>query len=179
GLLAWIPTSSLAAVLVFTGYQLFNPRAVCSLRPYGKGEVFIYAATLLTIVATDLLTGVLTGLGLSVVKLLVTFSHLSVRLQEEPGRHRVQLTLRGAATFIRLPRLAAALDSIAPGTELHVRFDELTFIDHACLDYLMNWERRHEVAGGRLVIDWDDLMARFRPRHRSGERPSLDKSARH
>jgi MFS superfamily sulfate permease-like transporter len=170
GLLGFIPTSSLAAVLVFTGYHLMNPRAIRSLRPFGKGEVFIYAATLLTIVAVDLLTGVLVGLALSVVKLLLTFSHLSVRLHEEPGGLCVQLTLRGAATFIRLPRLAAALESVASGAELHVRFDELTFIDHACLDYLMNWQRRHEAAGGRLVIDWDNLMARFRPRRRDGAR---------
>lgn len=171
-LLEWAPTSSLAAVLVFTGYRLMNLKAFRSLRAFGKGEVFIYAATVATIVATDLLTGVLTGVGLSVAKLFVTFSHLSVRLHEEAGGRRARLTLRGAATFVRLPRMAAALERVPPAAELHVRCEELTFIDHACLDYLMNWERRHQAAGGRLVLDWDELTAKFRPRRRDEGRPA-------
>ena len=49
------------------------------LRKYGWGEVAIYFITVGTIVGTDLLTGVLTGIGLSAVKLLYTFSHLVVQ----------------------------------------------------------------------------------------------------
>lgn len=60
-----------------------------------------------------------------------------------------------------LPRLAAALEKIRPSTELHVDFEHLTYIDHACLDLLINWEKQHEATGGKLVIDWDTLHARF------------------
>jgi MFS superfamily sulfate permease-like transporter len=170
--LRWVPTAALAAILVYTGYKLVNPKAIKTLWSYGKSELFIYAATVVTIVATDLLTGVLVGVVLALAKLLRTFSKLSIRLQEEPDGNRTVLFLRGAATFLRLPRLAAVLDTVPPNTELHVHFEELTYIDHACLDLLMTWEKQHEATGGSLVVDWESLTARFhsygRPTHPRG-----------
>ena len=126
------------------------------------------------IVCTDLLTGVLTGIALSALKLLHTFSHLHVDLQiDEPNRKAV-LNLEGAATFVRLPVLAAKLEEVPPNVELHVNFEELTHVDHACLDLLMNWAKQHEGTGGTLAIDWDSLHANFRDtpskNHKSGEK---------
>jgi MFS superfamily sulfate permease-like transporter len=179
-----IPTAALAAILVYTGYKLVSVKAVRSLWSYGKSEVAIYAATVAVIVGKDLLTGVIVGIVLSVVKLVYTFSHLNVRLETVPEEGRTILYLEGAATFIRLPKLAATLEMVPPNTELHVHFEELTYIDHACLNLLMNWERQHEATGGRLVVDWESLTAcfkQFRPGNRrnnggnhnsgNGERP--------
>jgi len=166
--LEWVPTASLAAILVYTGYKLVNPQTVRSLWGYGRGEVVIYAATVLMIVVTDLLTGILVGFGLSLAKLLYNFSHLAIRLEEDELHGRTVLFLEGAATFLRLPRLAAVLETVPPGTELHVHFEELRYIDHACLDLLMSWEKRHEAAGGSLVLDWESLTARFHSRGRNG-----------
>jgi len=158
-----IPTASLAAILVYTGYKLVNPKSIRELSKYGWGEVAIYIATVGTIVVTDLLTGVLVGIGLAATKLLYTFSHLSVTRLPDPDANKVTLTLQGAATFIRLPRLASELEQIPIGAELHVDFQQLAYIDHACLDLLINWAKQHESTGGKLVIDWESLRARFNP----------------
>jgi hypothetical protein len=109
---------------------------------------------------------------LAAAKLLYTFAQLKVRLEQDTGRNRSVLHLEGAATFIRLPKLAGALELVPAITELHVNVDGLTYIDHACLDLLITWERQHEATGGRLVIDWNHLTARFdgrapRRKHRS------------
>ena len=111
-------------------------------------EAAIYAATVLMIVTTDLLTGVLTGVALSILKLVATFSRLHVRVEDAPAERRTVLFLEGNATFVNLPKLAATLDSVAPDRELHVHFEKLGYIDHACLDLLMNWEKRHRSSGG-------------------------------
>ena len=160
-LLRLIPTASLAAVLVYTGYKLINVKALVKLREFGWGEVGIYFATVGTIIFTDLLIGVLTGIGLSALKLLYTFSHLDVNLSTAAGQNRSVLRLRGAATFLRLPRLAAALDEVPGGAELHVDLTELDYIDHACLDLLMNWARQHQATEGTMYVDWESLRARF------------------
>jgi MFS superfamily sulfate permease-like transporter len=157
-----IPIASLAAVLVYTGYKLVNLKQVKELWKYGWGEVVIYFATMIGIVATDLLTGVLVGIGLSAAKLLYTFAHLNVQIHPATESNRTVLSLHGTATFLRLPRLAAALDKVPGSSELHVEFEHLDYIDHACLDLLMNWAKQHEATGGRLVIDWDSLHANFR-----------------
>ena len=159
-MLRMIPTAALAAMLVYTGYKLINVKAIRELRKYGWGEVLIYAATLGTIVCTDLLTGVLTGVALSAAKLLHRFSHLDVRL-EVKKEQVATLELEGAATFVRLPLLAAELERVPDNVELHVDFENLDYIDHACLDLLMNWAKQHEGNGGTLVIDWESLHAKF------------------
>lgn len=159
--LRMIPTASLAALLVFTGYKLVNLKAVRELRTYGRSEVAIYLVTVTMIVVSDLLTGVLVGIAISAAKLLYNFSHLQIEQQPGPGPNCVTVDLKGTATFIRLPKLACCLERIPPNTELHVRFEHLSYIDHACLDLLMSWEKQHEATGGRLVIDWELLTACF------------------
>lgn len=164
--LRMIPTASLAAILVYTGFKLVNPKAIRSLLVYGRSEVAIYAGTLVAIVLTDLLTGVLIGIGLSVARLVHTFSRLRVVLTTDLATQRATLALRGSATFLRLPRLAQALEQVAPGAELHLDVDRLIYIDPACLDLLTNWQKQHELTGGKLLVDWNQLTARstVRPR---------------
>lgn len=162
-LLRLIPTASLAALLVFTGIKLANFAVVKSLRPYGRSEVFIFWATVTVIVTTDLLTGVLVGMALTTLKLLWFISHLQLRLEVRNNRF-AELYLKGAATFISLPKLAAALDNVPGACELHIHFEDLNYIDHACLDLLMNWEAQHKAQGGILVIDWGTLGLMFKAR---------------
>lgn len=159
--LRMIPTSCLAALLVYTGYKLIDFKAVKELAAFGRGEAAIFVVTVVVIVVADLLTGVLVGVGISIAKLLYLFSHLSVVVEDQFARNRTIIRLKGAATFVGLPKLAGALDQVRPSTELHVHFERLDYIDHACFDLLMNWEKQHEVTGGRLVIDWDYLTAKF------------------
>jgi MFS superfamily sulfate permease-like transporter len=175
--LRMIPTAALAAMLVYTGYKLINFRAIRELKQYGWNEVAIYLATLATIVCVDLLTGVVIGIVLSAVKLLYTFSHLSAHLNVDQSRHVAVLQLHGAATFIRLPLLASELERIPHNVELHVDFEHLNYIDHACLDLLMNWAKRHESIGGALVIDWESLHANFHSNAFQNRRPGYRKVA--
>ncbi len=160
-LLRMIPTASLAAILVYTGYKLVDLKSLKKLKAYGWGEVAIYAATVGMIVGTDLLTGVVTGIILSALKLLHKFSHLDAELQPATESGHARLKLRGAATFVRLPQLAKELERVPRQAELHVDFEHLDYIDHACLELLMTWAKQHESTGGRLVIDWASLHSRF------------------
>lgn len=176
--LQMIPIASLAALLVFTGYKLVNIQALRELRTFGKGEVAIYLATVIMIVAADLLTGVLVGIAISAAKLLYGFSHLDIETRTDPQGKATTLYLRGTATFIRLPKLAACLDQVPPDTDLHVHFEELSYIDHACLDLLLSWEKQHEKTGGRLLIDWDMLTACFQQRQEAAAAQSASSNGR-
>jgi MFS superfamily sulfate permease-like transporter len=165
--LRYIPVSCLAAVLVFTGYKLAYPKAVPKLLEFGKSEVAIYVATIVVIVSTDLLKGVVLGLLLSLFKLLYVFSQLDIVQEEDEANNCTHLRLSGSATLIRLPMLAAALEQVRQGTEVHVHFENLDYIDHACLDLLGTWEKQHEASNGKLVLEWDELSWKFHQR-RSG-----------
>jgi MFS superfamily sulfate permease-like transporter len=157
--LRMIPTAALGAVLVYTGYKLVNVGHIRHLARYGRMPVLIYAATLVGIVAVDLLTGVLIGIALSIVQLVHKVSYLSVRVVRQESRADIHLA--GAATFFNVPKLAGVLESMPAGTEVHLHVDELAYIDHSCLDLLANWKEQHEASGSQLHVQWDGLMARF------------------
>lgn len=171
-----IPTTALAAILVYTGFKLLSPKAVRELKPFGWQEVAIYFATIVGIVATNLLVGVLIGLGLALLKLLYTFSHLEVRIHTEPDTNNTTIALNGAATFVRLPKLAAALESVPPGTSVRLDIDRLHYIDHACLDLVSNWRKQHVARDGQAEVPWEDLQQRNQDRDISlgiAPRPAL------
>ena len=172
-----IPEACLAAVLVYTGFKLVDWRAGCRLWKESRGECLIFVATLLGVVFTDLLTGVLIGVALTAAKLVYTVSHLTIRPERDEPRREVHLHLEGAATFICLPKLARALEAIPTGWGLHVYLDDLLFIDHTCLHLLTEWEKQHRATGGQLSLDQDGLRARFdRPRS-TRHRPILGGNA--
>lgn len=159
--LRMVPIASLAALLVFTGYKLVDLKNVKQLQKYGWMPVGIYAATVVGIVATDLLTGVIIGVALSLLKMLYKVTYLSVTINHRPEDGRSDLYLEGAATFLRLPKLARALDSVPPGHVLHVHGDHLAYVDHTCLDLMYGWAEQHRATGGSLVVEWDILQHRF------------------
>ena len=160
-MLNYIPTSALAAVLVFTGWKLINIKAIRKLFEVGTAEGLICVITLVLVVGVDLLQGVLVGIACTAARLLYTFARFSIDIDHHPDGERIDLKLRGAATFLALPRLAEVLDDIPAQTELHVHLERLTYIDHACLEQFVNWEKRHAASGGQLVMDWEGLTAKF------------------
>lgn len=160
-LLTYIPKSALGALLVYTGFKLLNPKQLMGLLKVARSEAAIYLVTLGIIVSVDLLIGVMVGVALSAAKLLHRFSHLEVELESDEARHRYELKLRGAATFLRLPILAEYLDQLPGDAELHVCLEHVDYIDHACFELLMNWADSHVEEGGSLVMDWDRLHGAF------------------
>jgi len=131
------------------------------LAAYGRTPLVIYLATLTGIVVTNLLTGVLIGVGLSVAHLIYTLVHLKIDLGISGDKRRADLRLQGSATFLSLHRLGATLERVPRGADLHVHIDRLQHIDHACLDALHDWQKQHEKFGSSLVVEWEDLVARY------------------
>jgi MFS superfamily sulfate permease-like transporter len=72
--LRMIPTACLAGILVYTGFKLIDWKGFWHLWKYSRTEAAIFVVTVVVIVVEDLLLGVVTGVVLSAVKLLVTFS---------------------------------------------------------------------------------------------------------
>lgn len=152
-----IPTASLGAVLVYTGYKLMNVQAIQELKPHGLSEIAIYLTTMVAIVTTNLLLGVLLGLGLAVGKLLYRTQSLQTAYLHDPHSGKLILELSGVATFLSLPRLAQALERTPPLAHIAVCVDDLWHIDHACLKLLASWEKLHAGTGGHAVIPWERL----------------------
>ncbi|KAK0350670.1 hypothetical protein LTR94_028101, partial [Friedmanniomyces endolithicus] len=122
-LLPWLlrmtPSAALAGVLVITGWRLVSLKHVRHLfQRYGLFPAIIWGVTFVTVVATDLLMGVLVGLALTVLELLPQFRKLRLRIgQTKAVDGPSEVTLEGSATFIHLPRLNKALEATPEGEE--------------------------------------------------------------
>jgi MFS superfamily sulfate permease-like transporter len=156
-----IPTASLAAILVFTGFKLVEVDRVKRLAGYGKFPVFIYAATVIGIVGKDLLTGVMVGLALTLVKLLYKATMLRVDVVHAPENRRVDVTLHGMATFLRLPKLYEVFDALPQDRVIHVHVENVHYIDHTCFEMLQGAAAQRAEQGGEIVAPWDQLATRF------------------
>jgi MFS superfamily sulfate permease-like transporter len=160
-LLALVPNSALAAILVYIGYRLVNPAVMRNLWSHGRAEFYTYAVTVVAIVATNLLEGLMIGLFIAIIRLAWTFSSLDVETSQADGQHHVRLS--GAATFVSLPGLVDALDEIASDAKVEIHLDECSFIDHACVELLTDQEKLRSTSGGELIISWPDVQARSTP----------------
>ncbi|MNC37943.1 hypothetical protein D3C75_865280 [compost metagenome] len=159
--------ASLAGVLVYTGFKLVDLKVFRGLGRYGRAPMFTYAATALAIVFTDLLTGVLIGFGLTLVKLALKASRLKISLIDLPREGEMELRLTGAATFLKVPALTRVLGSIPVGTTVHVPLNNLSYIDHSCLELLEEWGRANAGKGSKLLIESRGLKRRLEGRVRT------------
>jgi MFS superfamily sulfate permease-like transporter len=164
-----IPIASLAAILVVTGIKLVWTDAPKKLFAQSKAELAVFCATLVVIVAKDLLTGVVFGLGLAVALLVHRFAQMAIEVQPTADGARVRLV--GNATFLRLPQLATALASIPRHAVLYLDLTELDYLDPACSEVIEDWRAEAKRVGGTLVTDEASLAGRKR---RAGPAPSMD-----
>ncbi|HET7798148.1 MAG TPA: SulP family inorganic anion transporter [Nevskia sp.] len=163
-LLPWLlrmaPISALAGILVFTGFKMIKPSQIKELAEYGRGNVSVYVVTALTIVATDLLTGVIVGIGFALLRLSLRSARLHLNLKNGEAPNEKTLRMVGFATFLNIPWITKILDEIPPGTKLTLDIDRLRHIDYAVVVLLQDWGRMAPVSGSELIVDWPTLKSR-------------------
>lgn len=159
-----IPVASLAGVLVYTGCKLVDLKAFRGLGRYGRMPMFTYAATAAAIIFTDLLTGVLVGFGLTLVKLALQAARLKINLVPTDVEGEFELRMVGSATFLKVPALTKVLETIPAGSKVYVPMSNLSYIDHSCLELLEEWGRANAAQGSRLIIESRGLKRRLEGR---------------
>lgn len=161
GLLGLIPKATLAAILVVVGLKLAHPEGMKKLEARGRSELVVGLVTLAGVVGLDLFSGILLGLGASVLRLVYAFTRFEVRVEPGQGK-RYDVHLSGFATFLKLPRLAQALDAVPAGSRVTVHLQRLDYADHACFEQIAATERRLRGGGGALEVEWEELLRRYK-----------------
>ncbi len=152
GLLTYVPVSSLAAILVFTGVKLVNPAAIRHLWEIDKGEAAVFLVTVATIVASNLLNGIIAGLGAATILLLYRISRLQCQKEVPEGEYDEAFVLSGTASFMNLAKLDRLLEMVPPRRNVRIRI-ELAYIDHAAQQLLSDWCEDYRRRGGEVRIE--------------------------
>jgi carbonic anhydrase/SulP family sulfate permease len=137
-----IPLSSLAAILLVTGVKLASPTLVKQMWSEGRSQFLPFVVTVIAIVLTDLLTGILIGLATAVGFILHSnMRHPMRRLVEKHlGGDVLHIELTNQVSFLNRAALAHAL-SEAP-TNGHVLIDaqNTDYIDPDVLDLIRDFK---------------------------------------
>ncbi|WP_081668639.1 SulP family inorganic anion transporter [Sphingomonas phyllosphaerae] len=148
-----IPMAALGAILVVTGFRLVSVKHATHLfRDYGVLPVLIWAATLVTVVSTDLLTGVLVGIGLTMLELIPNLHRLRLRVYEGQEADTHAITLDGTATFVTLPKLSETLDRVPTDTPVRIDATRLNAVDHTSAEMLRDWFQRRRASGQSVQV---------------------------
>ena len=122
-----IPLSCLAAVLLYTGYKLAKPALIAAQYRLGWQRFIPFAITIVAILATDLLKGVLIGL-LCATYFLIRANYRSALSFTCTGPHCL-LRLNTEVSFLNRNELRGYLASIPDGGELIIDASATRFID--------------------------------------------------
>ena len=162
-----IPLTSLAALLVFTGYRLAAPIEFKKTLAIGYDQLGVFIITIIGVLATDLLIGVgigifaefLVHLGRSIEWRDIFKLNLDIQ-KNQPGVYHVKVG--GAAFFANFISLKNDLTTIPEGKTVIFDLADVATIDHTVMEYLHHYCEDYERLDGHAEIGGLDRTPRRR-----------------
>jgi len=142
GWLNKIPLSSLAAILIYTGYKLTKPIIYKSIYNQGMDRFIPFIVTVISIVLFNLLAGILMGLAISLFYILKTNSQARLDIIKEiyPNGVTSRLVLPQQITFLNKASLIAELDSIPKNSQLIIDARYSNYIDKEIIELIKEFQ---------------------------------------
>lgn len=162
--LARVPTSALAAVLMITGFKMIDVSANRNFVREHRIEGGIGIITAISVFFFGILIGVAIGVLCSVAALVHTFSRLRIRIVESSSLQWTEIVLEGNANFLRLPKLGDALESMASRPSIRINTAALSYLDHATFSFLEKWAGDRAASGQTTELDLVTLRSRLQHR---------------
>jgi carbonic anhydrase/SulP family sulfate permease len=145
-----IPLCVLAAVLIVTGYKLASPKVIGQMWSAGKYQFLPFAVTVVAIVLTNLLTGILIGLGISLLFILRSNFRRSIHQVMEKHIHGdiLRVELAPQVSFFNRAALQKILMEAPRGAKVQIDARNCDFIDPDILDLLTDFKEVTSKAHG-------------------------------
>lgn len=165
-----IPLSSLAALLVFTGFRLASPKEFAKTLSVGLDNFAVFVITIIGVIATDLLVGVAIGI---VMELLI---HISRGLKlsnvfslayhvKQTDRQTYHIAVSGAAVFSNFISLKSLLADFPEQKTVFFDLTEADLIDHTVMEFIHHFANEYNHAGGNCEIVGLDDHHRYSDHH--------------
>jgi len=136
-LLNMIPLSVLAAILFMVGYKLAKPQLFISIYKLGWKQFLPFITTVVGIIATDLLVGIVMGLAVGIYFILVDSyknSHALIINKGSEGKDKYRIIFAEEVTFINKGPILKELERLPNEAELELDVRNTKFLDFDILD---------------------------------------------
>lgn len=157
-LIELIPLSALAAMLVFTGFRLASPKEFKHMKDIGWQELLIFLVTLLGVIFTDLIIGVILGMAFKYAIML--FRGVSPRdlftvwakVGKENDTLHIQLITTALifSNYLYFKKLFE--DDSQSFKKIEVDFRNVRLIDHTTMSHLKELKHDYELEG--VKVEW-------------------------
>lgn len=140
-LLNQIPLAALAAILLMTGLKLASPKLIRQMWSEGQKQFLPFIITIVAIVLTDLLIGVLIGLAVSIGFILHNNARRPLRriLEKHVSGDVMHIVLANQVSFLSRASLEQALRSVPRGGHILLDASNTDYIDPDVLDLITDF----------------------------------------
>ena len=136
-----IPLSCLAAILIATGLKLASPKIFSEMWNAGRYQFVPYVTTLVAIMFSDPLIGILIGLSVSIAFILWGNMRRPTRLVVE--RHLsgevTRIELANQVSFLNRAAIRTTFDAVPPGKHVLIDAHEAVYIDPDILQMIREY----------------------------------------
>lgn len=146
-----IPLASLAAVLCYTGFKLIHPENFKEQYKRGWYQFTPFLVTIVAIVMSDLLIGVLIGLAISSF-FIVRENYQSPVIKVEDAGLVTKLTFGNNVSFLHKFQIVKILEGIIPGRLVEIDGSKSEFIDNDIIQVLKEFKIRCKEKNIKLLI---------------------------
>ena len=138
-LLNRIPLACLAAILIMVGYKLTKPDVYQSVYQLGMTQFIPFLVTVMAILLTDLLKGVLIGLVCGLFFVIRSAHHDAITVVNKGNAYLIRLNKD--ATFIHKNELRTKLRAIEAGADVLIDGTKAFYIDRDILEVVEDFQK--------------------------------------
>ncbi len=137
-LIEMIPNAALAAMLTFVGFKLAHPKEFVHMWHIGKEQFFVFTATVIVTLATDLLVGVGTGIVLEIIINLTNGISLKNLFKADvivnnTNETDYTITINEGLVFSNILGLKKVFASVPQGKNVTIDVSHAKIVDHTSI----------------------------------------------
>lgn len=138
-----VPLAVLAAVLFVVGFKLANPATFKQMYKLGWGQFLPFMVTVIGVVVTDLLQGIVMGVCVSIIIILRNSfknSHF-LHLENSNGNQHIKMTLAEEVYFVNKGAILKELNNIKEGADVTIDMSRSVSIDPDVQEIIDNFKQ--------------------------------------
>ena len=149
-----IPYCVLSVILIRTGYNLAKPKMIYAVYKQGREQFLPFVITVIAILFTDLLIGVLIGVVYSIYFLIKHTYRAGYTIKEKKvsaGRHYI-IELALNVSFLNKKRMMDMLDKIPEHSTVEIIGSDSVYIDNDILEIFHDFKSKAKRKNIQLIL---------------------------
>jgi MFS superfamily sulfate permease-like transporter len=145
-----IPLSTLAVVLILVGYKLTKPKLIKEMYHKGANQFIPFMVTIVAIMFTDLLMGIMIGMAVGFVFVMRSNMHKSIVMVQDGDQYLIRFYKD--VSFLQKTTLMNIFEQIPKGSSVVIDGSKNVFVDDDIADLINDFVQRSNHNGTKVEL---------------------------